>query len=499
MTTDAEVALPRRAHVSTGLPPAAAPSKRLLASWQRSEEYGVSLDEVEPTWVGSVASDSLFFECGHEVLTSLFRTLADEPLSLMLTDAEGLVLNRFSGDSSLLRALDRCHLAPGFAFSEREAGTNGLGLALADRTPSLVRADEHYSASLSTYTCAAVPVLDPVGGRLEGCVNITTWSRSSAGLLLALAESAASTTSALMLARSKGRAARPQPRGAVFRVQRARLEPAAGTVRSMSASWTDALDAATAAFRAGRTVATVGEPGSGRATLLGQALRWAHPRIRVLTADVPAAEDVEAWLSLWVPELAKPDTAVVVENVDALPAWAASELRSRATAALADRPSSADGALAWAMTCGDLDLVPAPLAPLVGTVVAVAPLRERPDDVLPLARWAAHQTRMREVDFTPAAERALQAHDWPGNVDELVRVVHEAAGRSETIDVRHLPPAFSAQAGHRLSRMEVLERDEIVRALARDGVSVGDAAADLGMSRATLYRKLRYYGVSRTP
>ena len=80
------------------------------------------------------------------MLTDLHRTLADEPISLMLTDADGLVLNRLSGDTSLLRALDAVHLAPGFAFSEREAGTNGLGLALADRVPTLVRAEEHYSA-----------------------------------------------------------------------------------------------------------------------------------------------------------------------------------------------------------------------------------------------------------------------------------------------------------------------------------------------------------------
>lgn len=497
MTAADDVVLPRRVTAPMGAATVAAPSKRLLASWSRSEEYGVSLETVDPVWAGSVATDSLFFECGHEVLTSLHQTLADEPLSLMLTDADGLVLNRFSGDTSLLRALDRVHLAPGFAFSEREAGTNGLGLALADRTPSLVRAEEHYSASLCTYTCAAVPVIDPVGGRLEGCVNITTWSRSSAGLLLALAESAASTMTALMLARSTGRTPRPQSRGGVFRVQRARLEPAAGTVRAMSASWTDALDDATTALRSGRVVAAVGEPGSGRATLLGQALRRAHPRIRVLSADVPAPEDVEAWLSLWTLELAKPDTAVVVENVDLLPAWAAHELRSRAVAATTARTGSSGVPLTWAVTARGLDDVPAPLGPLVDTVVPVAPLRERPDDVLVLARWAAHQTRMREVGITPAAEHALLAHDWPGNVDELVRVVHDAATRSEHIDVRHLPPAFSAPGGHRLSRLETVERDEIVRALSVHGVTVAGAAAELGMSRATLYRKLRYYGIQR--
>ena len=66
----------------------ATPDKRLLASWQRSEEYGVSAEEVDPMWAGSTGTDSLFFQCGQEVLTGLYSTLANEPLSLMLTDAK---------------------------------------------------------------------------------------------------------------------------------------------------------------------------------------------------------------------------------------------------------------------------------------------------------------------------------------------------------------------------------------------------------------------------
>ena len=141
---------------------------RLLASWQRSQEYGVSRESVEPAFSGSFDDESLFFECGREVLRELHSTLVDEPVSLMLTDADGLVLNRLSGDSSLLRALDAVHLAPGFAYSERQAGTNGLGLALADRAPTVVRNEEHYSLSLGAYTCAAVPVVDPVSGSSTG-------------------------------------------------------------------------------------------------------------------------------------------------------------------------------------------------------------------------------------------------------------------------------------------------------------------------------------------
>ncbi len=498
MARSGDARLPQRARDHQ--PAASGPgARRILASWRRSEEYGVSLESVEPVWAGSIAGDSLFFECGQEVLQRLHETLSDEPVSLMLTDADGLVLNRFSGDTSLLRALDKVHLAPGFAFSERQVGTNGLGLALADRAPSVVRAEDHYSASLCSYTCAAVPVLDPVSGRLEGSVNITTWARSSADLLLALAQSAATSTSALMLARSRGLLPPRQQRGGVFRVQRTRLEPAAGTLRSMSSAWTEALDAARAALAAHRVVAALGEPGSGRATLLGQAIRRTHPRARILSAAVPSAEDVEAWLDLWTPELAKPDTAIVVEEVDTLPAWAATELRTRAEAALRSRPPTPGAlpALTWAVTAGDVAEVPAPLRALVGGVVRVAPLRERPEDVMVLARWAAHQARLREVGFTTAAEHALTSHDWPGNVDELLRVVHDAALRAETVDVRHLPPSIGAGPQHRLTRLEVLERDEIQRAVAVPGVSVAAAAKALGMSRATLYRKMRYYGIVR--
>ena len=172
------------------------------------------LEEVEPVFTGTDDFGSLFFQCGNEVLADLHSTLAGEPVSLMLTDAEGVVLSRLSGDRSLLKSLDDVHLAPGFAYSEREVGTNGLGLALADRMPTLVRADQHYALSLCTFTCAAVPVFDPASGRLEGSVNLTTWSQSSSDLLLALARSAASNTTALMVARSNGRLPRQALAGA---------------------------------------------------------------------------------------------------------------------------------------------------------------------------------------------------------------------------------------------------------------------------------------------
>ncbi len=470
---------------------------RLLASWQRSEEYGVPVESVEPVFSGTYDEESLFFECGREVLTALHQTLANEPVSLMLTDADGRVLNRLSGDHSLLRALDKVHLAPGFAYAERAVGTNGLGLALADRVPTVVRAEEHYSLSLRTYTCAAVPVLDPVTGRVEGCVNLTTWSQSSTDLLLALAQSAAGNTAALMLARSRGRRPRPTPRGEVFRVEAPRLEPGAGTVRGLSAAWGDARARAEQGLAAGLVVAAVGEPGAGRATLLAQAVRNRHPRSRILSATAPAPHDVDAWMSLWTPELGKPDTAVILRDVDQLPLWVADRLRDLLLATHAAPAGSEPAAgTPFAITATSYDAIPATLAALVDAVVAVPPLRERPADVILLARHAAARARGREVALTSAAETVLRGHAWPGNVAELARVVRQAALRTDVIDVRHLPPEVLSGTTRRLTRIEAFERDEIVRVLSRPGVSVREAAEELGMSRATIYRKLAHYDIT---
>lgn len=482
--------LPERAglpHLQHGPVP-----ERLLASWQRSEEYGIPLESVEPVFTGTDDLSSLFFQCGNEVLADLHRTLAGEPVSMMLTDAEGVVLSRLSGDRTLLQALDDVHLAPGFGYSERDVGTNGLGLALADRAPTLVRADQHYSLSLCTFTCAAVPVLDPASGRLEGSVNLTTWSQSSSELLLALARSAASNTAALMLARSSGRLPRQMPRGQVFRVEVPRLEPGSGTLHALSESWNDAVALAERGMRAGGVVAAVGEAGAGRATALAQAARHLYPRDRILSASAPAPSDVQTWLGLWGPELGKSHTAVIVRDVDLLPSWVAERLRDLV---LRSGAGPAGPSVPFTVTAERFEDIPHALAELIDTVVPIPPLRERTDDVLALANHVATRTRGRQLTITPAAGRALRNYDWPGNVGELCEVVAHVAGRADVIDVGGLPAAVLAGKTRHLSRIEAFERGEIVRVLGLDGLTMAEVAHELGMSRATLYRKIAQYGI----
>ncbi|MET0468984.1 MAG: helix-turn-helix domain-containing protein, partial [Aeromicrobium sp.] len=428
------------------------------------------------------------------VLEGLHQTLIDEPVSVMLTDSEGLVLDRMSGDHALLRALDDVHLAPGFRYSEREAGTNGLGLALADRVPTLVRAEEHYSMSLCTYTCAAVPVMNPMTGRLEGSINLTTWSDQSSSMLLALAQAAAANTSSLIHVRAHRHRPPPPRRGEVRRVQTTWLEPSAGSVQSLSNVWGRAVAEAEQALTSPGVTLAVGEPGSGRVTLLAQALRRRWPRDRVLCAPAPDAKDVDAWLALWGPEVGKAHTHVVIGNVDQLPARTLDDLR-RLAALTHEAPAEGQPASTLSMTAVRFDDVAPSLPGLVTTIVSVPPLRDRHDDLIPLARHAAHTTRGKEVRFTDAALRAIASCGWPGNVRQLQDAIHHAATRTDLIDVQHLPPDVLSGVRRRLTRIEAFERDEIVRVLSQPGTTMTEAAERLGMGRATIYRKVAQYDI----
>jgi hypothetical protein len=464
---------------------------RLRASWRRSEQYGLDHDEVTPVFTGSLDTGSLLYECAHQVLTDLQAAIANEPVSLMVADRDGLVLARLCSDPAINSALDRVHLAPGFYYAERNAGTNGLGLSLADRTPSLVRAGDHYCTELRGYTCAAAPVLDPLSGEVAGTINLTTWSDSSSDLLLGLAQTAAGATSGLMLVRSTGRTVQPAPRGQVVHVVGGHLAAGTGDPCT-SAGWRSAIDAAATAVATGRVSAMVGEPGTGKATLAALASRRLSGRRRILHARAPEAADAAAWLELWTPELRSPDVCIIVSGTHRLPAWAAGELAQILGAARCAGPQPQP----FVLTAPDFAIIPDEVAALVDAVVEAPPLRLRGEDVAPLAHHFALEERHRPLTFTPRATCALTAYHWPGNVGQLRRVVRDAAARADVIDLHHLPPEVFDGGRRVLTRLERLERDEIIRCLTAPHTTMTGAAEELGIGRATLYRKIAQYDIT---
>ena len=139
----------------------------------------------------------------------------------------------------------------------------------------------------------------------------------------------------------------------------------------------------------------------------------------------------------------------------------------------------------------------------------IPPLRERRDDVLPLARLrlatAARRAGRRAHALTPEAADQLLRYPWPGNVRELEnaieRAVALAAGDRVALEdlpeeVRVAAPATLAEGGVRT--LAQLEREYILSVLRASGGHQGKTAKALGIGTATLYRKLRSYGPGAT-
>jgi DNA-binding NtrC family response regulator len=139
------------------------------------------------------------------------------------------------------------------------------------------------------------------------------------------------------------------------------------------------------------------------------------------------------------------------------------------------------------------------LLPLFTHTVTVPPLRHRIDDLEELVPLLLREiTRGTDVRLAPDAMRQLGRLPWPGNVSQLRRVLTEtvARQRSGSISADKLPPECRSLTRRKLTQMEALERDAIVRNLQDNGGNKQDAARALGMSRATIYRKINDYGIA---
>jgi DNA-binding NtrC family response regulator len=137
----------------------------------------------------------------------------------------------------------------------------------------------------------------------------------------------------------------------------------------------------------------------------------------------------------------------------------------------------------------------------------VPPLRERRDDVLPLARVlladAALRMKRKISSLAPAAADQLLRHDWPGNVRELENAMERAVAlaRGSRVEIEDLPEeirqAFARPVASKGSvrPLDEVEKDYILAALKLNDGNQTHTAEQLRIGSATLYRKLKRYGL----
>ncbi len=261
--------------------------------------------------------------------------------------------------------------------------------------------------------------------------------------------------------------------------------------------WLRACQEVEGAFRSGDWLAVEGEPGVGKLALLRAVQLRRQPSARFTVLDARDADADPQWLSTVRGTLLGPSDSVVLRHVDRL---GGPQLRALTDALRTARTAERDRRLWVAVTLArateDRDL--GRLLRHFPSTVEVPPLRLHSEDLPPLvAFFLARLGHGGKVTCSPEAMRMLMRSTWPGNVEQVHQVLHGVVQhrRAGIIQPTDLPPETQSMSRRVLSALESLERDAIVTGLADAQGNKAKAAQSLGMSRATIYRKIHEYGI----
>jgi DNA-binding NtrC family response regulator len=139
--------------------------------------------------------------------------------------------------------------------------------------------------------------------------------------------------------------------------------------------------------------------------------------------------------------------------------------------------------------------------------IVIPPLRERPEDILPLAEYflkvAGGKHGGRVLRLSPASAQALRGYKWSGNVRELEHAIERSVimAAGEEVKLEDLPPEVqpTSPAAGDVKALSDVERDHIVSTLQACGGNQVETAKCLGIGRNTLWRKLKEYGLAKAP
>jgi len=258
--------------------------------------------------------------------------------------------------------------------------------------------------------------------------------------------------------------------------------------------WRRACTEAEAVYRSGSWLVVDGETGAGKAALLQALHQRVNPAGRCSVLE-PAVGGDSSWLKQARQTLADKDGTIVLRHLERLPE---SGLRVL-TAAVQDAATrrSAWVAVAVAATPPGPELTR--LLRLFPSTVTVPPLRHHVEDVEQLVPYFLLRLgHGGQLTVSSEVMQLLLRYSWPGNVAQVLETLRSVVRHRRTgvVQLSDLPPEIQSLTRHRLSPLESMERDAIVLALQDAGGNKAGAARALGMSRATIYRKIHEYGIS---
>ncbi len=233
------------------------------------------------------------------------------------------------------------------------------------------------------------------------------------------------------------------------------------------------------------SLALVGEPGSGRTWAARQ---FADGAVDVLDAAQIVGQGEREWSAGLLEVVGQAPSHVLIEHVHLAP--------DSVLALIASLVANPAGPRI-VITSDPVDTVPPAARDLLarcGNQVSVPALRHRIRELDGLVAALADQLGRADLRLGPSALAALSEHAWPGNLVELRAVLAGLPDRPDggVVRVEDLPEDYRAPGRiARLGGRERAERDAIVEALSESGGNKVHAAARLGISRTTLYSRIR--------
>lgn len=524
----------------------------IAASWRRSSLAGVehagALHHLVP---GDVDPASSLLVGAAPVLEELEDGLRGTGYSTILGDRECRIVRRWFDDSVTRDSFDALNLREGASLLEDNIGTNGIGTVFETRHPVVIHGPDHFHESLRGFSCYGHPIRHPLTRRIEGVLDLSAvvataspllppliaravhdieqrllgGSRISEKNLLAAFQEASGHARHAVLAIGEDivmcnqaasdllspadvallRLLADDPPGGGRSTLRLTLETGRSadvtvtrvsgarrgvllrvTERATGPHLTPATISSAVPARAPAPTLVCGPPGTGRTR---RAREIAVLPAKVLRAATALLEGETAWARELHHAMRRSGGSVVVDGIDLLSDELLDVVLEHVDRRV--RPQ-------LVLTSGPVEGLTGRAATLAGTALVreeLVPLSARRSDIPDLAASIlADLGADSSVHLTPGALHALAAQEWPGNLRELKVVIAHAAGiRSRGgISVSDLPAHYRVTTPVRpLATLDRAERDAIVTALRAAGGNKVQTARELGVSRTTLYARIR--------
>lgn len=406
------------------------------------------------------------------LLLALAKTTADQIRQALFTDSH-------IRDLELLQEYQRaCRRTTGivFAISDDVVMMNDLARQVLDPGEQSILLGQAADALTARHPAAVVTVELPSGVRAKmRCRPVGGGGRPAGGVVhVKLTEFG------------------ERPHGELVTPPRMFLPGLVGS----GALWSRGCHQVEAIHAAGEWLALEGECGVGKLAVLRAVHRRRTPAARFSVLDAAEATD-RSWVAAARGELLGGTGTLVIRHVDRLSAGRLHALSSALRAATAaDRPDPLWVAVTLSRREDGGEL--AELLRFFPSTVELPPLRHHADDVHALVPFFLGKlVPGGRLVCSPEAMQFLLRSSWPGNVEQLWQVLRRIVQHRRTGSIRpnDLPPECRTVSRRLLSPLEAMERDAIVQSLIdHDGNKVR-AARSLGMSRATIYRKIHGYGI----